>query len=80
MTGKEKNGKKGNSVQSRIGIKFYKAIEEIKDARLRNGKSRDRLATEKITNMIVRHKEAWKVISNDLINADEEEINKFGNG
>ena len=51
----------------------------IKDKRLRNGKSKDRVSTEKITNLIVRHS-SWEQISNKIIEADEEEVNKFGKG
>lgn len=68
-----KNGRKS----SKIGEKFYKAIEEIKDKRLLNGKSKDRISTEKITNLIVRHK-YWKELSNDIINIDEEEVERYG--
>lgn len=65
--------------QSKIGERFYKEIENIKDKRLRNGKSRDRVATKKITNLIVRHT-LWPEISNSIIEADEQEINEYGNG
>ncbi len=69
--------KKNGGVMSRIGERFYKEIERIKDARLKNGKSKDRVATEKITNLIVRHS-LWKDIANEIIEADEKEVNKYG--
>lgn len=69
--------KKASPVQSRIGGKFRRKIEEIKDARLINGKSKDRISTEKITNMIVRHND-WSKISKHIIEAKEEEINTYG--
>ena len=69
--------KKNGGVMSRIGERFYKEVERIKDERLKNGKSRDRVATEKITNLIVRHK-IWGDIANEIIEADEEEVNKYG--
>ena len=69
--------KKNGGIMSRIGERFYKEIERIKDARLKNGKSKDRVATEKITNLIVRHK-LWPDIANEIIEADEKEVNKYG--
>ena len=69
--------KKNGGVQSRIGIRFYKEIELIKDKRLRIGKSKERVATEKITNLIVRHS-SWPEIAKKLIEADEEEVTKYG--
>ena len=69
--------KKNGGVPSRIGERFYKQIESIKDKRLRNGKSKDRVATEKITNLIVRHK-LWPQIAEEIIGANEEEVKKYG--
>ena len=68
--------KKGGC-QSRVGIKFFTSIENIKDQRLRNGKSKDRISTERITNLICSHK-LWKQIIIDTINASEEEFNEYG--
>lgn len=70
--------KTNGGVPARIGNKFHIEIERIKDARLRNGKSTERVSTEKITNLIVKHNEAWERISKDIINAEEEEINEHG--
>ena len=64
-------------VSSRVGEKFYKEITLIIDKRLLNGKSKDRVAVEKITNLIIRHN-LWKEIAKKIIEADEEEVNKFG--
>ena len=65
--------------QSRIGQKFYKEIELIKDKRLRNGKDKDRMSTKVITNLIARHN-SWSEISKKIVEADEEEVKEYGNG
>ena len=65
--------------QSRIGEKFYKEVEIIKDKRLRNGKDKDRMSTKIITNLIVRH-DLWLDISKKIIEADEEEVKEYGQG
>lgn len=64
-------------IQSRLGINFHREIEAVKDARLKKGLSKDRPSTERITNLIVRHK-LWKNISEDIITAPEEEVEKYG--
>ena len=69
--------KQNGGKQSRIGTRFFLEIENIKDLRLRNGKDKDRISTEKITNMIIKHA-CWKDISRDTINLSEEEIKKYG--
>ncbi len=69
--------KKNGGKMTRVGERFYKEIELIKDKRLRNGKSKDRVSTEKITNLLVRHN-SWPKIVNEIIEADEVEVNKFG--
>lgn len=71
--------KKNGGITSRMGERFHREIEIIKDKRLRNGNSKDRVATEKITNLIVRHT-SWSDIAKTIIEADEEEVNKFGKG
>ena len=73
---KDKNNKNGGQ-HARIGVKFFNEIEKIKDLRLRNGTSRERLSTEKITNTIISHK-LWEKIKEDTIIISEEEINKYG--
>ena len=70
--------KKIGGVMSRIGERFYKEVESIKDKRLLNGKSKERTATEKVTNLIVRHK-LWPDIAKEIIEADEEEVKRYGN-
>lgn len=77
--GKETNGKTNGGIQARMGERFHKEIERIKDERLRNGKSKDRVSTERITNLIVRHKESWNSIAKDIINAEEGELEKVWN-
>lgn len=69
---KEEYGK-----QSRIGKRFFDGLEEIKNARLRSGIDKDRISTEKITNLISRHN-SWKTISESIIHASKEEIDKYG--
>lgn len=73
---KQMNSTNGGTMQ-RVGYKFLAAIEEIKDKRLLNGNSKERVSTEKISNMIVRHK-SWKEISKHIINASGEEIEEYG--
>ncbi len=65
-------------MQSRIGKRFYKEIELIKDKRLRNGNDKDRISTKVITNLIVRHS-SWSEIAKKIIEADEEEVYEYGN-
>ena len=65
--------------QSRIGEKFYKEVELIKDKRLRNGKDKERMSTKIITNLIVRH-DLWFQISKKIIEANEEEVEEYGQG
>lgn len=62
-------------VSAKIGKRFHKEIENIKDERLRNGKSKDRPSTHKISNLIVKHKH-WKEIKKDIINLEQEEFDK----
>ncbi len=71
--------KKNGGKLSRIGERFHKAIEEIREMKIKNktSKSRDRISTEKITNLIIRH-EHWIDISKDIIDAPEEEVEKYG--
>jgi hypothetical protein len=72
-----KKKKKNGGLPARIGVRFFKEIESIKDKRLKNGKSKDRVSTEKISNLIVRHKN-WLELKNDIINAGQEEVEKHG--
>lgn len=71
-----KKGANGG-VSCRMGINFYTQIEMLKDEKLKNGSSKDRIATEKITNLIVRHK-AWKDIFKDISISPQEEVNHYG--
>lgn len=73
---KGKNGKAGG-VQSRMGAQFYSEVEKIKDAKLRNGSARVRVSTEKITNLIIRHKN-WAEIFRHVIDSSEEEVDHYG--
>ena len=76
MVGKTKSN---GGVQSRMGERFYKEIELIKDKKLRNGTAKERVATEKITNLIVRHS-SWSDIANKIIQSKEDEVEKYGKG
>lgn len=71
-----KERKKGG-VQQRLGHRFSEEIEKIKDAKLKNGTAKDRVSTEKISNLIVRNLN-WEKISKEIINADEEEVKTYG--
>lgn len=76
MAKKEK--KKTRSHAARLGSNFFKKIEDIKDARLKSGKDKERISTEKVTNLIVKHKKSWNDIEKDIINATQEEVEKHG--
>ncbi len=69
--------KKNGGVPSRMGYKFHEAIEDIKDKRLKKGMDRGRISTEKVTNLIIKHN-SWKGVSDDIIEADEAEVEKYG--
>lgn len=65
-------------IPARIGKKFYDEIERIKKERLLNNKSNKIVSTEKITNLIVRHKESWEIIFNDIINIEDKDLERLG--
>lgn len=69
--------KKNGGVPARIGHKFSEKLEFIKDERLANRKSKERVSTEKLTNLIIKHP-SWEDIEKDIINATSEEIEKHG--
>ena len=71
--------KKSGGIMSRMGEKFYKAVETIIDKKLLNGTARERVSVEKITNLIIRH-DRWPEIAEKIIKADAEEVKKYGNG
>ncbi len=73
---KEKK-KKTKSHPSRIGSNFFKGVEKIKDARLRKGLDKERISSEKITNLIIKHK-LWDKVEEDIINATPEEVEEHG--
>ncbi len=62
---------------SRIGERFYKAIERIIDEKLKNGTAKERVSIEKITNLIVRC-DVWPEIEKKIIEANEKEVEKYG--
>ncbi len=71
--------KKNGGRTARIGDNFHEAIEKIRDEKIRNktSKSRDRISTEKITNLIIRHK-SWPEISQHIELASESEVEQYG--
>lgn len=71
------DNKRNGGLSSRLGKKFHEAIEKIKDAKLRNGTVKERLSTEKITNLITSHN-SWEEISKHIIEAKEEEVRQYG--
>jgi hypothetical protein len=73
----QERNKKSRGIQQRIGYRLYHEIEAIKDKRLTSGKSRKRVSTVKISNLITRNK-FWKQLSEDIISASEEEVNQYG--
>ena len=62
---------------SRIGKNFHEEVEKIKDAKLRNGSARERLSTEKITNLITKHNR-WKEIASHIVQASAQEVSEYG--
>ncbi len=70
MAKKEKDNK---NVTSRIGEKFSKEIEEIKEARLKSGIDKKKKSTRKITNVIIKH-EDWEKIKKDTIELNKEDF------
>ena len=73
----EEKIKTKGGIPARIGNKFHAEIERIQLERIKKGLSKDRVSTEKLTNLMVRHKEAWNIIANDLITLTKEEIEKL---
>ncbi len=69
--------KKTQSHPARLGSNFFKRIEEIKDVRLRKGSDKERISTEKVTNLIIKHK-FWSEVEKDIINATKEEVEEHG--
>lgn len=72
-----KGNKSNGGFPCRIGKRFHEAVENIKDKKLRNGTSKERLSTEKITNLMTRHND-WKKIVQHLVEAKEEEVAMYG--
>lgn len=54
---------------SRIGKKFHKEIEEVKNKRMESGLDQTRSSTKELTDLIVRH-EHWKEIKKEMIKFD----------
>jgi len=56
---------------ARVGELFQKEIKDINKKRIEKGKSEDKVSTEKISNLIVKHYE-FKKIKKEIINLEEE--------
>lgn len=70
-------GNKNGGIKARIGSKFLKSLDEIKDKRFKILGKKGFISTEKITNLITHHK-YWKEIGEEIVKAPEEDINKYG--
>lgn len=55
----------------RIGRLFHNEISFIQKQMY---KEKGFISSEKITNLIVKHKKYWSLLKDDIINADQEEI------
>ncbi len=56
----------------RIGRSFH---NEILDIQKEMYKEKGFVSSEKITNLIIKHKKYWPILKDDIIKAKEEEIN-----
>lgn len=70
MMSLDKTQKKSTQT-SRIGNLFHYEIIEIQKAMY---KEKGFVSSEKITNLIIKHKKYWGLLKGDLINASMEEI------
>ena len=62
-------------VQQRVGHRFDEELEDIKVARINNKKSKEKISTATISNLIARHKN-FKKIKEDIIEIEEELLNE----
>lgn len=62
-------------VQARVGERFLEELEDIKIERIKNQKSKDKISTKMISDLIVRHKN-FKLIKQDIIELSEELLNE----
>lgn len=58
---------------ARIGIRFHGEVKDINKKRILKGKSEDKISIEKISNLIVKHKD-FNQIKKEIIELDEEVI------
>lgn len=59
------------NVTARMGDKFSKELEEIKDERINRGIDKKRKSTRRLTNLLVEHRD-WKTIKEDTIEVNLE--------
>ena len=76
MKSNKKSGTNGG-VMTRVGKKFHIEIESMKILRIKKDKSKSFLSTEKITNLIIRHK-LWAQIKEDVANLNKDEVEQYG--
>jgi len=63
---------------TRVGEKFHEEINGIMIGRIKNGKSKEKISSEKITDLIARHKDFAK-IKEEILNIDDKELEKIWN-
>ncbi len=67
----ENNGSKNGRTHCRVGKKFN---DEITDIQREMYKLKGFISSEKITNLIIKHKKCWSIIKPHIINASKEDI------
>lgn len=73
-------GEKNGGCLTRVGQKLHGELMRITEERLKKHGLKGRMSLEQITNLIVRHKEGWIKIADDIINITPEEFEKIKNG
>lgn len=64
-------------VMARIGHKLDSFIKNIQKERITRGRSQKPISIEKITNLMVKHKDRYlDKIAEDIINLEDEELEK----
>lgn len=71
---------KNGGFPTRVGGKFHKELMKIQGERLIKHGNKGKLSLEQITNLIVRHKDCWKIIFDDIIKITPGEFEKIKNG
>lgn len=71
------NKKQNGGKPARIGLRFDKEIEDIKVERINKRIDKEKISTEKISNLIVRNK-LWPEIKKAIVTATKEEVEEYG--